>query len=72
MAVAQWVEQLTCIQEVGGLNPGGKQFFSWKSLPLCIATHCCFLKLLLLMLYNTQMYIDGLPTTNAGSQKNSN
>ena len=25
--MAQWVEQLTCIQEVAGLNPAGKQFF---------------------------------------------
>ena len=31
-----------------------------------------YLLLLLLMLYNTQMYIDGPPTTNAGSQKNIN
>ena len=25
--IAQWVEQLTCIQEVAGLNPAGKQIF---------------------------------------------
>ena len=26
--IAQWVEQLTCIQEVAGLNPVGEHFFS--------------------------------------------
>jgi len=25
--MAQWVEQLTCIQEVMGLNPAGEQVF---------------------------------------------
>ena len=25
--IAQWVEQLTCIQEVAGLNPAGEYFF---------------------------------------------
>ena len=25
--MAQWIEQLTCIQEVMGLNPAGKHFF---------------------------------------------
>ena len=25
--MAQWVEQLTCIQEVAGSNPGGEKIF---------------------------------------------
>ena len=30
--MAQWVEQLTCIQEVAGSNPAGKQIFFRKSI----------------------------------------
>ena len=30
--MAQWVEQLTCIQEVAGTNPAREQFFFQKSI----------------------------------------
>ena len=29
--MAQWVEQLTCIQEVAGLNPAGEQIFFFEN-----------------------------------------
>ena len=32
--MAQWVEQLTCIQEVVGSNPAGEQIFFQKSILL--------------------------------------
>ena len=28
--MAQWVEQLTCIQEIVGLNPAGEQIFFFR------------------------------------------
>ena len=36
--MAQWVEQLTCIQEVAGLNPAGEQIFFSKFNTFCIHT----------------------------------
>ena len=30
--MAQWVEQLTCIQEIAGSNPAGEQIFFQKSM----------------------------------------
>ena len=34
--MAQWVEQLTCIQEVAGSNPAGEQIFFLKLNTFCI------------------------------------
>ena len=34
--MAQWVEQLTCIQEVAGSNPAGEQIFFFKNQYFCV------------------------------------
>ena len=49
--MAQWVEQLTCIQEVTGSNPAGEQIFFRKSIHFAYT----FLKLTLLL---------GIPSTH--------
>ena len=36
--MAQWVEQLTCKQEVAGSNPAGEQVFFFENQYYCI--HC--------------------------------
>ena len=40
--MAQWVEQLTCIQEVVGSNPTGEQIFFFENQ---YSLYTCFLKL---------------------------